>query len=440
METSWVMNVLGIAEKIRSATQSFTLRLGELFAKPHIKCTNCDCDIDISNVSLVWPALPAGVKFDPTDLELLQHLQAKSSPPDSGSHMLINEFIPTIKEKEGICYTHPKNLPGMKMDGSCLHFFNRILNAYDSGKRKRRRIIATGDICDGVADGNSRWHKTGSSKPIFDENGVRIGWKKILVLYKGPKKVGGKPKRENWVMHQYHLGLKEDETNGQFVVCKVFYQLPSKKSDNSKTDVVVESVSSVAKINPRTPMTYPPQPRRLNNSPCNTEQYTPIQQDQGEEECGTSKMKVEAAECSACFAEFSPAIPTSHELRTPMADPPQPHRLNNSPCNTEQYTHIQVDQGEEECSTSKVKAEAAECSACVAEQSPAIPTSDEPMQPTDALDTGLDASLPFHGLFDGLPDLDNTLPFTGTPSGDSISLHDIYGPQDSTRAWPYDFL
>jgi len=118
-----------------------------------------------------------------------------------------------------------------------------------------------------------------------------------------------------------------------------------------------------------------------------------------------------------------------------------------------------------------VKAEAAECSACVAEQSPAIPTSDEPMQPTDALDTGLDASLPFHGLFDGLPDLDNTLPFTGTPSGDSISLHvsqsyassslacpitvkwhdhelmslcchpqDIYGPQDSTRAWPYDFL
>jgi len=55
-------------------------------------------------------------------------------------------------------------------------------------------------------------------------------------------------------------------------------------------------------------------------------------------------MKVEAAECSACFAEFSPAIPTSHELRTPMADPPQPHRLNNSPCNTEQYTHIQVDQ------------------------------------------------------------------------------------------------
>ena len=63
-------------------------------------------------VSLVWPALPAGVKFDPTDLELLQHLQGKSSQPNSVPHTLIDEFIPTIKEEEGICYTHPKNLPG----------------------------------------------------------------------------------------------------------------------------------------------------------------------------------------------------------------------------------------------------------------------------------------------------------------------------------------
>jgi hypothetical protein len=70
--------------------------------------------------------------------------------------------------------------------------------------------------------------------------------------------------------------------------------------------------------------------------------------------------------------------------------------------------------------------EAAECSACVAELSPAIPTSDEPMQPADALDAGLDASLPVDGpsmeLFDGLPDLDSTLIFTGTPSGGGISL------------------
>jgi hypothetical protein len=62
-------------------------------------------------VSLVWPALPAGVKFDPSDLELLQHLQGKFDLPSS-SQALIDEFIPTIEEMEGICYTHPKNLPG----------------------------------------------------------------------------------------------------------------------------------------------------------------------------------------------------------------------------------------------------------------------------------------------------------------------------------------
>ncbi|ONM16704.1 NAC domain containing protein 44 [Zea mays] len=378
MDTSWIMNGLGLAEKIRSATQSFTLRLGELFAKPRTKCTYCDCVIDISNVSLVWPALPAGVKFDPTDLEILQHLQEKSSLPNSVSHTLIDEFIPTIKEEEGICYTHPKNFPGIKMDGSYLHFFNRVLNAYDTGTRKRRRIIATGDICDGVVNGNSRWHKTGASKPVFDENGVRKGWKKILVLYKAPKKVGDRPERENWVMHQYHLGVNEDESNGEFVVCK------------------------------------------------------------GEEECGTSKMKTEAAECSACFAESSPAIPTSDApVRTPMTDRPQPRRLNNSRCNTRRCTPIQSDQGAEECGTSKVKIEAAECSsACIAELSPAIPTSAEPMQPTDALD----ASLPVDDLFHGLLDLDNTLPFTETPSGGGISLDDIFGPLDSLGAWPDGFL
>jgi hypothetical protein len=49
---------------------------------------------------------------------------------------------------------------------------------------------------------------------------------------------------------QYHLGVKQDETNGEFVVCKVFYQLPSKKNDKSKTDVVIEPGASVARINP----------------------------------------------------------------------------------------------------------------------------------------------------------------------------------------------
>lgn len=62
-----------------------------------------------------WVGLPAGVKFDPTDQELIEHLEAKvESKEYSKSHPLIDEFIPTIDGEDGICYTHPEKLPGKK--------------------------------------------------------------------------------------------------------------------------------------------------------------------------------------------------------------------------------------------------------------------------------------------------------------------------------------
>ncbi|KAJ6381876.1 hypothetical protein OIU77_030518 [Salix suchowensis] len=59
-----------------------------------------------------WLGLPAGVKFDPTDQELIEHLEAKVEAKDMRSHPLIDEFIPTIEGEDGICYTHPEKLPG----------------------------------------------------------------------------------------------------------------------------------------------------------------------------------------------------------------------------------------------------------------------------------------------------------------------------------------
>ena len=56
--------------------------------------------------------LPAGVKFDPTDQELIEHLEAKVSADSARSHPLIDLFIPTIDSEHGICYTHPEKLPG----------------------------------------------------------------------------------------------------------------------------------------------------------------------------------------------------------------------------------------------------------------------------------------------------------------------------------------
>ncbi|RRT68255.1 hypothetical protein B296_00015673, partial [Ensete ventricosum] len=73
-------------------------------------------------VTLDWPGLPAGVKFDPSDAELLEHLAGKTGLENSKLHILIDEFIPMLEEDEGICYTHPENLPGK--EGSSDFYFS----------------------------------------------------------------------------------------------------------------------------------------------------------------------------------------------------------------------------------------------------------------------------------------------------------------------------
>ena len=64
--------------------------------------------------------LPAGVKFDPMDQELIEHLEAKVHADSARSHTLINLFIPTIDNEHGICYTHPEKLPGETSIGRLL--------------------------------------------------------------------------------------------------------------------------------------------------------------------------------------------------------------------------------------------------------------------------------------------------------------------------------
>ena len=65
--------------------------------------------------------LPAGVKFDPMDQELIEHLEAKVSADSARSHPLIDLFIPTIDSEHGICYTQPEKLPGKTPIAVYLH-------------------------------------------------------------------------------------------------------------------------------------------------------------------------------------------------------------------------------------------------------------------------------------------------------------------------------
>ncbi|XP_044955030.1 SUPPRESSOR OF GAMMA RESPONSE 1-like [Hordeum vulgare subsp. vulgare] len=177
-----------------------------------------------------WPGLPKGVKFDPSDQELLGHLLAKHAATGSQPNQFIEEFIPTVEEADGICYTRPQKLPGVKQDGSVSHFFHRTFKAYNTGTRKRGKIN-TGDLAD------VRWHKTSKTKPVIVD-GQHLGCKKIMVLYMSTVK-GGKPKKTNWVMHQYHLGTREDEQNGEYVVSKLFFQQQSKPGEKSALELFV---------------------------------------------------------------------------------------------------------------------------------------------------------------------------------------------------------
>lgn len=63
-------------------------------------------------VAQAWPGLPRGVKFDPSDQEILWHLLEKNGVANKEPHPFVDEFIPTVNEDEGICYTHPQHLPG----------------------------------------------------------------------------------------------------------------------------------------------------------------------------------------------------------------------------------------------------------------------------------------------------------------------------------------
>ncbi|KAJ9690532.1 hypothetical protein PVL29_012933 [Vitis rotundifolia] len=183
-----------------------------------LTCPSCGHQIEFQDQAGIHdlPGLPAGVKFDPTDQEILEHLEAKVLSDTHKTHPLIDEFIPTLEGENGICYTHPEKLPGVSKDGLIRHFFHRPSKAYTTGTRKRRKVHTNED------GGETRWHKTGKTRPVFVGGAVK-GFKKILVLYTNYGRQR-KPEKTNWVMHQYHLGNNEEEKDGELVVSKVFYQ------------------------------------------------------------------------------------------------------------------------------------------------------------------------------------------------------------------------
>lgn len=62
-----------------------------------------------SQVLTPWPGLPRGVKFEPTDEEVIEHLEAKCGIDGSKLDPFIQDFFFSVDD---INYTNPQNLPG----------------------------------------------------------------------------------------------------------------------------------------------------------------------------------------------------------------------------------------------------------------------------------------------------------------------------------------
>lgn len=252
---SWLVDSNRIATKIKNASGTCHPERVTWKSNPTRACPNCEFLIDNSEVAQDWPGLPRGVKFDPSDQEIIWHLLAKVGVGGLNPHPFIDEFIPTVEEDDGICYTHPQNLTGIKQDGSASHFFHRAIKAYNTGTRKRRKIR-------GEDSGDVRWHKTGKTKPVILD-GVQKGCKKIMVLYMSTVR-GGKAEKTNWVMHQYHLGTEEDEKDREYVISKLFYQQQQQVKQGEKTDQDFPEVTGpvIGRVVPVTPKSVTPDPPR----------------------------------------------------------------------------------------------------------------------------------------------------------------------------------
>ncbi|XP_022715823.1 NAC domain-containing protein 73-like [Durio zibethinus] len=217
-----------------AASASAAVSESKIHEIPTIICPSCGHNIPYQDQAGIHdlPGLPAGVKFDPTDQEILEHLEAKVISDMRNLHPLIDEFIPTLEGENGICYTHPERLPGVSKDGQIRHFFHRPSKAYTTGTRKRRKVLTDED------GSETRWHKTGKTRAV-SVGGTVKGFKKILVLYTNYGRQR-KPEKTNWVMHQYHLGDNEEEKDGELVVSKVFYQTQPRQCGPSSVNETLD--------------------------------------------------------------------------------------------------------------------------------------------------------------------------------------------------------
>ncbi|KAG6512416.1 hypothetical protein ZIOFF_030527 [Zingiber officinale] len=184
-----------------------------------------------SETSKEWPGLPRGVKFQPSDTDLLWHLLAKVGKATADPHPFIHEFITCLDDFDRFGHTHPQNLPGIK-DGTTTYFFHKSFKTHNTEAEQH-------DDCGGVC-----WKKNGSIKPLIIDNKHR-GYKSIMTLHAHMNR----SENLSWIMHQFQLGSDNDDI-GELVVSKIFSRRTSQTNEISeeKTMNIAVAIPSNAEL------------------------------------------------------------------------------------------------------------------------------------------------------------------------------------------------
>ncbi|XP_028752254.1 protein NTM1-like 9 isoform X2 [Neltuma alba] len=157
--------------------------------------------------------MPKGLKFRPTDEELVGHYLHHKLMADDPS---IHNIIPEIE----VCKYEPWDLPALspiKSEDSEWFFFSPRDYKYSNSTRCNR------------ATSRGYWKPTGKERKIRDRvtNKV-IGTKKTLVFYRG--RVPGV--KDNWVIHEYHDALFPPDQRA-YVVCRLLKKTEKKTKEKS---------------------------------------------------------------------------------------------------------------------------------------------------------------------------------------------------------------
>ncbi|GLU08083.1 hypothetical protein SLE2022_250090 [Rubroshorea leprosula] len=186
-----------------------------------------------------FPDLPPGVRFFPTDTELMVHLRHQVI--EGNYH---HRFI-SVYDVYGQA---PWNLPWDPSNNRYFHGIERFffvqrkpLSGKDSGMRPKRTVDS----------GEGWWHANTEDKPIMDDggSGATVGYVKSLTFFvkdeeKRKQQAGrGNRKQEgtktDWIMHEYVLDKKNVK---EWVLCRIRY--------NGKQPLVMPSDASTSTIHP----------------------------------------------------------------------------------------------------------------------------------------------------------------------------------------------